>query len=76
MRNSWQLVVRTIKSESLDLEFVDRASLVKQLATFKKRGLSDAARLHEFRNGHGALIAFISKTYISHEVHPAHADFL
>jgi hypothetical protein len=55
---------------SLEVEFVDRASLVAQLAKFDKRGLSDPYRLHEFRNDSGVVIAFISKTYVSHCVVP------
>jgi hypothetical protein len=68
---SWTLAVRTTLTESLDLEFVDHASLLSQLARFEKRGLSDPYRLHEFHNDHGVLIAFISKAYVSHSVVPA-----
>ncbi len=75
MPSSFRLVVRTTGSGALDLEFQDRAALVKQLAKFKRRGLSDPSRLHEFRNGRGTLIAFVSKAYISHGVEPPHADF-
>ncbi len=70
MPASWILAVRTTLTMSLDLEFVDREALVSQLARFDKRGLSDPYRLHEFRNENGVLIAFISKTYISHTVTP------
>jgi hypothetical protein len=70
MPASWTLAVRTTLTKSLDLEFVDRASLVSQLARFDKRGLGDPYRLHEFRNESGVLIAFISKAYVSHSVTP------
>jgi len=70
MYPSWVLAVRTTLTESLELEFDNRASLVRQLARFDKRGLSDPYRLHEFSNGRGALIAFISKAYVSHRVAP------
>jgi len=70
MTHSWILTVRTAFSESLDLEFRDRGSLVAQLAMFKTAGLGNPYRLHEFRNERGALIAFISRAYISHCVEP------
>jgi hypothetical protein len=75
MSNSWTLVVQTTWSDALNLEFQDRASLVAQLTSFKRNGLGNPYRLHEFRNERGILIAFISKVYISHEVRPPHADF-
>jgi len=75
LSSSWTLTVRTTLTNSLDLEFRDRASLVAQLALFKKAPLGDPYRLHEFRNERGVLIAFISKAYVSHCVEPPHADF-
>ena len=70
MSPSWVLAVRTTLTDSLDLKFQDRASLATQLALFKKRGLSDPHRLHEFHNDAGVSIAFISKVYLSHNVEP------
>ena len=68
MPHSWILAVRTTLTESLELEFDDRASLEEQLARFDKRGLGDPYRLHAFDNGRGVVIAFISKAYVSHRV--------
>lgn len=75
MSHSWILAVRTAFSDSLALEFRDRASLVAQLVAFRGAGLSDPYRLHEFRNEKGVLIAFISRAYVSHSVEPPDADF-
>lgn len=71
----WTLVVRTTFSDALDLDFADRPSLVAQLTRFEENGLSNPYRLHEFRNEKGILIAFTSKSYVSHRVEPPHADF-
>jgi hypothetical protein len=70
MPDSWMLVVKTSFSESLELEYQDRALLVLQLARFTKRGLRDPYLLHEFRNEGGTLIAFVSQSYIAHHVDP------
>jgi hypothetical protein len=72
---SWLLVVKTNLSDALELTYFDRALLVNQLAAFRKRGLADRHFLHEFRNELGAVLAFISKTYVSHSVRPPHSDF-
>jgi hypothetical protein len=76
MLSSWILKVQTRLSGQLDLTFRDRADLVAQLAQFRARGLANPHFLHEFRNEHGALLAFISKAYISHRVDPPHLDFV
>ena len=76
MLSPWILMVRTRLSGQLDLIFHDRAGLVAQLAQFRKRGLNDPYALHEFRNEHGTLLAFISKAYVSHRVEPPHGDFV
>lgn len=75
MSPSWILAVRTTLTESLDVEFEDRAALTAQLARFRERGLSDPYFLHEFCNGHGVLIAFLSKAYVSHHVEPLLSSF-
>ncbi|MGA2394477.1 MAG: hypothetical protein ABSH03_14145 [Candidatus Lustribacter sp.] len=67
---SWLLVVKTNLSDGLELAYSDRALLVSQLAAFRTRGLSDRHFLHEFRNENGAMLAFISKAYVSHSVRP------
>ena len=72
---SWQLVVKTNLSNALELTYSDRALLVSQLADFRAQGLSDRHFLHEFRNENGALLAFISKAYVSHSVRPPNSDF-
>lgn len=71
---SWLLVVKTTLS-ALELPYCDRSLLLAQLGAFRTRGLSDRHYLHEFRNENGALLAFVSKTYISHSVQPPHRDF-
>lgn len=68
MSHPWILAVRTTVTESLELDFDDRGLLEAQLARFDKRGLGDPYHLHEFNNGRGAVIAFISKAYVSHRV--------
>lgn len=75
MLPSWLLVVKTNLSDALELVYTDRALLVDQLTRFRTRGLADRYFLHEFRNEHGVLLAFISKAYRSHSVRPPHADF-
>ena len=72
---SWLLAVKTNFSDALELTYFDRALLVSQLAAFRTRGLSDRHFLHEFRNEDGAMIAFISKAYVSHNVRPPDGDF-
>jgi hypothetical protein len=73
---SWLLVVKTNLSDSLELAYADRPLLVRQLAEFRTRGLSDRHFLHEFRNENGVVLAFISKAYVSHTVQPPDSDFV
>lgn len=75
MLPTWLLVVKTNLSDALELTYSDRALLASQLATFRTRGLSDRHFLHEFRNEHGVMLAFISKAYVSHSVRPPDAAF-
>lgn len=75
MTGFWLLTVRTQLSGSLELLYHDRALLAGQLKRFRTRGLSDRHYLHEFQNENGVLLAFISKTYVSHVVEPDHPDF-
>jgi hypothetical protein len=75
MLPSWLLVVKTNLSDALELTYFDRPLLVSQLAAFRTRGLSDRYFLHEFRNELGGVLAFISKTYVSHSVRPPDSDF-
>jgi hypothetical protein len=75
MLPSWLLVVKTNLSNALELTYFDRPLLVSQLAAFRRRGLADRHFLHEFRNEKGAVLAFISKAYVSLSVRPPDADF-
>jgi hypothetical protein len=76
MLPSWLLVVKTNLSDALELTYFDRPLLVSQLAAFRTRGLLDRHFLHEFRNEKGAVLAFISKAYVSHSVRPPNSDFV
>ena len=75
MLPSWLLSVKTNLSDALELTYSDRALLASQLAAFRTRGLTNRHFLHEFRNEKGAVIAFISKAYVSLSVQPPDSVF-